>query len=426
MGPGIVARLALRTDDELAALVRDGLPAKGMPGQAAPRRRPAARSSPSRGRCGPAAATRRRALSVTMADGAPLRRRRPQSHGDRRCSSSPTTATCTCCAGPATRGAASRRRRDWPTYHGEPRRQSLQPGSTRSTAATSRGSRRRGCSRCPAPRSLQVTPVVVDGVMYVTNANECYALDAGIGPPHLALSAAAHEGPRRRRRRRASTAAWPSTATASSWSPTTRTCSRSTASPAISLWETRDGRLAAELRRHVRAARRRQPRRVRASRAATKASAASSPPSISATGKEVWRFWTVPGARRAGLRDVARHGRSSTAAPHVADRHLRPRAADALLADRQPVPRLRRQPSGRATTSTPTRSSRSIRRPGASSGTSSTRRTTSGTGTRSSRRCWSTRRGRASRASCCCTPTATASSTCSIAPAARCCWRSRS
>ena len=29
---------------------------------------------------------------------------------------------------------------------------------------------------------LQVTPVVADGVMYVTSANECYALDAGSGP----------------------------------------------------------------------------------------------------------------------------------------------------------------------------------------------------------------------------------------------------
>ena len=28
---------------------------------------------------------------------------------------------------------------------------------------------------------LQVTPVVVDGIMYVTGANECYALDAGNG-----------------------------------------------------------------------------------------------------------------------------------------------------------------------------------------------------------------------------------------------------
>ncbi len=33
----------------------------------------------------------------------------------------------------------------------------------------------------PGAERLQVTPVVVDGVMYVTNANECYALDAGSG-----------------------------------------------------------------------------------------------------------------------------------------------------------------------------------------------------------------------------------------------------
>ena len=34
MGPGIVERLPMRSDAELAALVRDGLPAKGMPGVA--------------------------------------------------------------------------------------------------------------------------------------------------------------------------------------------------------------------------------------------------------------------------------------------------------------------------------------------------------------------------------------------------------
>jgi alcohol dehydrogenase (cytochrome c) len=33
----------------------------------------------------------------------------------------------------------------------------------------------------PNTSRLQVTPVVADGVMYVTSANECYALDAGSG-----------------------------------------------------------------------------------------------------------------------------------------------------------------------------------------------------------------------------------------------------
>ncbi len=35
----------------------------------------------------------------------------------------------------------------------------------------------------PNAARLEVTPVVADGVMYVTNANECYALDAGSGRP---------------------------------------------------------------------------------------------------------------------------------------------------------------------------------------------------------------------------------------------------
>ena len=43
-----------------------------------------------------------------------------------------------------------------------------------------------------------------------------------------------------------------------------------------------------------------------------------------------------------------------------------------------------------------------------------------------SRTCWSIACTAASRRSCCSMPTATDSSTCSIAPAARCCWRSRS
>src|SRR5688572_32646545 len=33
----------------------------------------------------------------------------------------------------------------------------------------------------PDAGQLQVTPVVADGIMYVTNVNECHALDAGTG-----------------------------------------------------------------------------------------------------------------------------------------------------------------------------------------------------------------------------------------------------
>jgi alcohol dehydrogenase (cytochrome c) len=69
---------------------------------------------------------------------------------------------------------------DWPTYNGE-------PGGNRHT--TLRDIDRTNVTRL-APQwiatvadagSLQVTPVVVDGVMYVTAPNECLALDAGTG-----------------------------------------------------------------------------------------------------------------------------------------------------------------------------------------------------------------------------------------------------
>lgn len=77
--------------------------------------------------------------------------------------------------------------------------------------------------RIPNAGRLQGTPVVADGVMYVTQANECYALDAGNGrqiwraisvpgPPVWPATQPA-----------GSIAEWRSPATNFSWSPTTRT-----------------------------------------------------------------------------------------------------------------------------------------------------------------------------------------------------------
>ena len=69
---------------------------------------------------------------------------------------------------------------DWPTYNG-------QLGGNRFSALdqidksnVTRLAPRWTYSLAAASR-LQVTPVVVDGVMYVTTANECHALDAGTG-----------------------------------------------------------------------------------------------------------------------------------------------------------------------------------------------------------------------------------------------------
>jgi alcohol dehydrogenase (cytochrome c) len=178
MGPGIVSRLALRTDDELAALVRDGLPAKGMPGQAVPETdlralvafartlRPGRADAPAR-------------LSVTMADGSAV-------HGVA-LNRTATDAQLLADGGDLhlLRRAGDTWRRvtsqaDWPTYHGD-------RGGNRYSPVDQIN--RRTVARLapawvfplPGASSLQVTPVVVEGVMYVTNANECYALDAGSG-----------------------------------------------------------------------------------------------------------------------------------------------------------------------------------------------------------------------------------------------------
>jgi alcohol dehydrogenase (cytochrome c) len=70
--------------------------------------------------------------------------------------------------------------RDWPTYNGD-------IGGNRYTSLTQidKGNVKRVAPRwvftVPNVSSLEGTPVVADGVMYVTSGNECYALDAGSG-----------------------------------------------------------------------------------------------------------------------------------------------------------------------------------------------------------------------------------------------------
>jgi alcohol dehydrogenase (cytochrome c) len=177
MGPGVLSRLALRTDAELSALVRDGLPAKGMPGHPLPDAelqalvtfartlRPGRAETPARMR---ATMTDRGAL-----DGVVLNRTTTDVqlladgglHLLRR-------------AGEAWRRVTSQT--DWPTYHGD------RGGNRYSTLdQINRTTVRRLAPAwvfpLPDASGLQVTPIVVDGVMYVTKANECFALDAGSG-----------------------------------------------------------------------------------------------------------------------------------------------------------------------------------------------------------------------------------------------------
>ncbi|HEV7500002.1 MAG TPA: c-type cytochrome, partial [Vicinamibacteria bacterium] len=177
-GPGIVTRLDARDDDALAALVRSGLPAAGMPAFEVPEPdlrelvaflrtlRPSRALAPVRARV---ETTDGRTLDGVVlnrtAEDLQLRSDDRRIHLLRR-------------AGTRYRPVTSQA--DWPTYHG-------QYGGNRFTALTQIDKTTvarlapRWTYALGDTRRLEGTPVVVDGIMYVTAANECHALDAGNG-----------------------------------------------------------------------------------------------------------------------------------------------------------------------------------------------------------------------------------------------------
>src|SRR5205814_5039438 len=66
----------------------------------------------------------------------------------------------------------------WPTYHGNESGNRYSPLNQIDASNVSHLAPQWMFTIPGAPRALQVTPVVVDGVMYVTSVNEAYALDA--------------------------------------------------------------------------------------------------------------------------------------------------------------------------------------------------------------------------------------------------------
>ena len=176
-GPSIVYRLPLLPDDQLATLIRDGRPAKGMP--AVPL--PAAELTP----------LTRFLRSIERREPTPVRTTVTTTDGrtldglvlgegieDLQLRTSDNRVHLLRREGDAFRPVTTGT--DWPTYNGD-------PGGNRYTTLTQIDST--NVARL-APRwmftvaeagNLQVTPVVVGGIMYVTAPNECLALDAGSG-----------------------------------------------------------------------------------------------------------------------------------------------------------------------------------------------------------------------------------------------------
>jgi alcohol dehydrogenase (cytochrome c) len=176
-GPSIVFRMPLLSDADLETLIRDGRPAKGMPPQ-------------------PMAAAELEALTRHLR--AIQRRERPLERTTVQTTDGRTLAGDILNQGlddlqlrtddkrvHLLRRAGARFRpvtseTGWPGYNGD-------PGGNRYTTLTQidRGNVGRLAPAwvfaVPDAGLLQVTPVVAGGLMYVTLPNECYALDAGTG-----------------------------------------------------------------------------------------------------------------------------------------------------------------------------------------------------------------------------------------------------
>ncbi len=170
-GPSIRSRVALRDDRELADLIRNGLPSAGMPGVpiAQPelqaliahlrtfRARHVQERFTSAGIQGEVLNKSAYDMQVQGADGKLHLLRR--NDADWR---------------------EVRPGRDWPTYNGDPGGNRHSP-LAQITRENVKRLRVEWIYEMPGAQHLEGTPVVVDGVMYVTNVNEVHAIDSGTG-----------------------------------------------------------------------------------------------------------------------------------------------------------------------------------------------------------------------------------------------------
>ena len=279
LGPAIAARVPLRSDADLEVLLREGLPGAGMP--AFQNLSPTETTNliaflrTLRPRNNAVAVQ----TSVTLTDGRKLRGViLNQAAGEMQLLGDDRKVHLLRASGTGHREVTSQS--DWPTYNGHVSGNRYSP-LTQIDAGNANRLVPKWIFSLPNSAQLQVTPVVVGGVMYVSSANDVYALDAGSGRQIWNYRQAAHA--RHRGCRRARCQSWRRRGRRSRLRgnrprPPHRPQSRHRC---VALGN-RDGRLAPELQRHGCANGGRRSRRSRASPGATKVCADSSRPSISA------------------------------------------------------------------------------------------------------------------------------------------------
>jgi alcohol dehydrogenase (cytochrome c) len=176
-GPSIVFRLPLLKEEELVTLLRDGRPAKGMPAQPMPvtsRRSLIRHLRAIERREPPLVRTSVQTTDGRTLDGVVLNR----GFDDLQLRTDDKKVHLLRKAGAQYRPVTSET--SWPTYNGD-------PGGNRYTTLTQIDKTnvarlaQKWLFTLPEAAVLQTTPVVVDGLMYVTMPNECFALDAGSG-----------------------------------------------------------------------------------------------------------------------------------------------------------------------------------------------------------------------------------------------------
>ena len=179
MGPPIALRLPARDDQQLAALIRDGLPARGMPPNQVVDAEMAdlVKFLRAMERRGAAAAVTRRTVQTT--DGRTLEGQvLGEGFDDLQVRTDDRRVHLLRRAGTRFREVTSET--GWPTYNGDPRGNryttltQITPGNVGRLAT-------KWMFPVPGAGNLQGTPVVVDGIMYVTAPNQAFALDAGSG-----------------------------------------------------------------------------------------------------------------------------------------------------------------------------------------------------------------------------------------------------
>jgi alcohol dehydrogenase (cytochrome c) len=180
LGPAIVARIPLRSDADLEAVVREGLSGAGMPAFPTLSAAEGADLVAFLRTLRPRAGTGPRRTTATLADGSVVAGVvLNQSAGemqllgdDRRLHLLRET--------PAGRYREVTSQSNWTTYHGQVNGNRFSAATQITTANVGRLAPQ-WVFTIPNAAQLQVTPVVADGVMYVTAANDLYALDAGSG-----------------------------------------------------------------------------------------------------------------------------------------------------------------------------------------------------------------------------------------------------